>query len=141
MRGKIPACQTVEFNQLDRALIATVALGWICISPATIQAAAIPAAPAWEVSVSVPCWYYELWVDPPDGAPYLDYASDQHSLVAKRYMFLKLQHVGQLSIIRVPCIRWAHWQTYLAYEEALMAAEALEQRGFETRIKELDDAR
>lgn len=92
----------------------------------------------YELQVGVDATRYEIWVDPPDGDPYM------YSYYYTRYeascRLFKLVDYGVIPpgadawIEQATYTKWTYWNTYEELESALEIADAFDFAGLETKI-------
>lgn len=92
----------------------------------------------YELHVGVDAKRYEIWVDPPDGEPYMHSSYGTHYDAS--YRLFKLVDWGVIPfnanawVEQATYTKWTYWGTYEEFASAVEIADAFEFAGLETRI-------
>ncbi len=111
---------------------------------ATGNATAAPRrAPNWDLDyqvwVGIPGWDYQLWIDPPNGRPYVYATYDTQNQANNDWFFLYEHNVipagSSVWTHPVRVTEWEYWDTYETWALATDSADDWQAIGFETDIR------
>ena len=99
-------------------------------------------APGWDLDyqvwVGVPGWDYQLWIDPPDGRPWVYGTYDTQAEANNDWFFLVEHNVipagSSVWTQPVAVTEWEYWDSYETWSQANDSASDWAALGFQTSI-------